>query len=627
MSLFCRYVFVWGSAFLVFSGALSPFYMPLSSPAFAQETSSTETSSTGAESGSSDQGSSQNCGFDDFKKAMGFSEGGGSYTITNKKYNYLGKYQFGEAALNSIGWYSDKSLACGQCWQDFSGVWTGEAATKYNIKSAQDFLNNGPAQERAFELWMAYLYKATRSCHNYIGQDAPKGGCKVTLSGILGAAHLGGPGGVCKHLRTGGAYNPSDGHTRISDYLCKFAGFDMPFDDANTAEACNLNVTSSGEPSPTTADTGNHYELLDDAIKHLWIAAFMLMTEQLTATMLDQVEIIGSFFDAKHQLETQRIFQQRTAQAHKDYHPGEQMCEIGTFVRNLSDTQRRADMTTAVMAENLQQRALSSGSSATVEGQVSDMNGRLEIFIQRYCRKTDNNSGLNLLCMKQEDGKARPEDANRDVDFTGLLDVPLTLDVDFLDDEVSPEETSLFMLMDHLFLNRPVPRLMSPEIATTVPGSRVLQDLRAVAAMRSLAANSFANMIAMKTAGPDHLSNAGPYLKALMRDFGLDDTEIEAFVGENPSYYAQMEFLTKKIYQHPKFIANLYDKPENVHRLRAAMRAIELMQDRDIHDALMRREMLMSAILEVRLRKEANKVYGNVNKLPLDGDDGATGSN
>jgi len=40
------------------------------------------------------------------------------------------------------------------------------------------------------------------------------------------------------------------------------------------------------------------------------------MTNQLTATSMQQVQIIGSFFDAKHQLETQRMFQQMTAEAH-----------------------------------------------------------------------------------------------------------------------------------------------------------------------------------------------------------------------------------------------------------------------------------------------------------------------
>ena len=61
------------------------------------------------------------------------------------------------------------------------------------------------------------------------------------------------------------------------------------------------------------------------------LAAMQLMTEQLVATGMQQVKIIGGFFDAKHQLETQRLFQTMTAQAHKDYHPSKGLCVAGTI--------------------------------------------------------------------------------------------------------------------------------------------------------------------------------------------------------------------------------------------------------------------------------------------------------
>ena len=54
------------------------------------------------------------------------------------------------------------------------------------------------------------------------------------------------------------------------------------------------------------------------------LAAMKLMTVQLTTTAMQQVKMIGLFFDAKHQLETQRIFQHLTAKAHKNYHPSKE---------------------------------------------------------------------------------------------------------------------------------------------------------------------------------------------------------------------------------------------------------------------------------------------------------------
>jgi hypothetical protein len=79
-----------------------------------------------------------------------------------------------------------------------------------------------------------------------------------------------------------------------------------------------------------------------------------------------------------------------------------------------------------------------------------------------------------------------------------------------------------------------------------------------------------------------------------------------------------MEVLTKKMYQNPTFYTNLIDKPANIKRMRAAMRAIKLMQDRDIASAIQRREMLMSMMLELRLREKADQVYTAAEKATFD---------
>src|SRR5690606_17866922 len=107
----------------------------------------------------------------------------------------------------------------------------------------------------------------------------------------------------------------------------------------------------------------------------------------------------------------------------------------------------------------------------------------------------------------------------------------------------------------------------------------------------------------------DGNASSAAHMRALFREFGLPDEEIVKLLGPNPSYFAQMELLTKKIYQSPNFYTNLYDKPANVQRIIAAMQAIKLMQDRDIQEALQRREMLLSIMLEIRLRQQAEAVY------------------
>ena len=78
-----------------------------------------------------------------------------------------------------------------------------------------------------------------------------------------------------------------------------------------------------------------------------------------------------------------------------------------------------------------------------------------------------------------------------------------------------------------------------------------------------------------------------------------------------------MEMLTKKCIK-TRLYTVLIDKPANVKRIRAAMRSIKVMQDRDIDAALKRREMLLSLILEMRLREQADKVYNAAEKAMIE---------
>jgi len=110
------------------------------------------------------------------------------------------------------------------------------------------------------------------------------------------------------------------------------------------------------------------------------LAAMMLMAEQLTANAIQQVEIIGTFFDAKHQLETQRLFQTLTARAHKDYHPSEELCEVAT-------------------------RQLLSRDTLEAGGTETDQRSRLVQFIRRFCNPNDNSRNLNFLCLKRPNRK------------------------------------------------------------------------------------------------------------------------------------------------------------------------------------------------------------------------------
>lgn len=355
--------------------------------------------------------------------------------------------------------------------------------------------------------------------------------------------------------------------------------------------------------------------LIEDFYLNFIVPSLMLMAEQLTAVGMLQVTIIGSFFDAKHQLETQRLFQTLVAEAHKDYHPSEGICEIGTGVRSLASSERKAYLNQIALANRMMQRQLLSTNTLSGEGSVSDRESRLLQYTKVFCNPNDNAGGLGLLC----GNGGNYEQYNMDVDYANAVENKLTLAVDFdagANSQPTTDEENIFALGANLFAHQVLP----------VIGDRLLADgnnrpkalaffylrQRAIAAKRSVAQNSFAAITAMRSEGNNE--NA-PFLRAIIEDLGVSGETINGYIGNNPSYFAQMEIMTKKMYQNPTFYANLYDKPVNVERKGAALQAIALMQDRDIYESLLRSEAVLATLLETLAADEHARISRDLSQI------------
>ena len=366
------------------------------------------------------------------------------------------------------------------------------------------------------------------------------------------------------------------------------------------------------------------------------LPALMLMTEQLTAMAMHQVVTVGMFLDAKHQLETQRLFQELTAQAHKDYHPSEGMCMFGTTVRSLAASDRNNDLSALAISNRMLKRELLSGDAITGNGRSSDFLSRAAQFRNVYCNKADNGKGLDLLCPS---ASKQPGRENNDINFTNTFDGPLTLKMDFTDkgntdhaanmnnSGVSADEEDVFALAANLYAHNVAPSippaLLSSEAGEmNAKGVYHYMNIRALTAKRSVASSSFAAIAAMKSQGGEEVQ---PYLYAIMKEMGLDPEdengeEIKKYLGERPSYYAQMEVLTKKLYQNPAFYTELYDKPANVERKTVSMQAIELMQRRDMYRSILRSESILSVMLETALADQQDKVLNEIGSLNENGE-------
>ena len=142
--------------------------------------------------------------FTGFKEALAFRESQGRYTLINSL-GYMGKYQFGRAALRAIG-----------------------------IKDNSEFLNNPRLQEKAFKALLAKnKWELRKEIKMYDGKVI--NGVVVTESGILAAAHLGGAGSVKKFFRSNGKRAIKDNYgTSLKSYMKKFGGYDTSFIEANS---------------------------------------------------------------------------------------------------------------------------------------------------------------------------------------------------------------------------------------------------------------------------------------------------------------------------------------------------------------------------------------------------------
>ena len=134
-----------------------------------------------------------------FKEAIGYRESESKYKKVNSL-GYLGKYQFGIETLKSVG-----------------------------VRNSTVFLNSPEMQEKAFIALLAQnKWELKKEIEKYSGTLL--NGIYVTESGILAAAHLGGPGSVKKYFKNKGKRFFRDAYgTSIQSYMKAFGGYDTSF--------------------------------------------------------------------------------------------------------------------------------------------------------------------------------------------------------------------------------------------------------------------------------------------------------------------------------------------------------------------------------------------------------------
>lgn len=378
------------------------------------------------------------------------------------------------------------------------------------------------------------------------------------------------------------------------------------------------------------------------------LPAMMLMAEQLTVVAMHQVQIFGSFLDAKHQNETQRLLQKLQAEAHKDYHPSVGMCEFGSATKSLAASERKGEINAIVLSQRSLDRQLGSPNQSAQYGTGLDKVSRVQQFRTDFCDPWDQDNALWEMCRGVPSPTGTPPGQpaamraryNKDIDYAKTVDFPWTINVDFTDATLTNEEEEVLALSAHLYAHDVFERPAAADLSTPTDGragaaltdvQKAYMDMRSLIAKRSVAESSYNAIVGMKSAGT---ASSRDFLVALLQNLGIGDpsgagarpgsgptTEIDRLLGTNPSYYAQMEVLTKKIYQNPQFYTNLYDKPANVARKGAAIQAIGLMQKFDMFKSYLRSEASMSILLELAVMKLQEDVENELNTSDEEGEE------
>ncbi len=358
-----------------------------------------------------------------------------------------------------------------------------------------------------------------------------------------------------------------------------------------------------------------------DFFRDYILTGLMDMAEQLTTIGEGQIYTFGVIMDAKEQLETERLFGEKMAEAHRDYKPDVGMCTIGTAAQSLAANDRRAETNANVLNKRMIDRQMGLQYSAGSEGLASDMKGRVEQLRRRFCDRSSNGGNTSNMCLPAANG----QHTNKDINYAATLGLRRTINLNLTNDTLAApdnDDEDVMALASNLYGNRIFERSETPNSDMSSGQGQVsgemawYLDKRAITAKRSIAQNSFNAIAGMKSAGTDLSANSGNYLYAIFSQLGVaDDAQARQMLGTNPSYYALLEAVSQKIYQDPEFFTNLYDSPTNVLRKNVAMQAVNLMLDRDTFKSELRTEALLSVLLEAEIVRYRKDISNRLNQM------------
>lgn len=394
--------------------------------------------------------------------------------------------------------------------------------------------------------------------------------------------------------------------------------------------------TSYGDIASDSSDNiqdahSNMFEVLrDQLISVAWWEAgvkplAMQLTLELTSTGWARMAEIGAFIDAKIHSETMLDMQVMAARATKRHIPSVNVCKFASLNKTTAQSNYRGNFISSTLNKYSLDRTLGSGGSIGASNSI-DIRSRSQEALLKHCDPGELSNTMDSVC-----GAAAGSNGltSKDINYGNTLATPDTINLlldpimqGLADDtDTNPHnnnDTASILALKQLLYNHEVaPRMGKIAIGNNIFGHQnKYLKWRANAAKRSVAENSFDTIVGMKAAGGGAVGQSQGIQTAqatgLYQSLGLSTADINELNKLAPSYWAQMEHLTKTLYKDPSFFVNLYDNPENVTRQSASMEAISLMQMRDYYESLIRSEMALSVMLDTEVRKEIQKLNNTI---------------
>lgn len=323
--------------------------------------------------------------------------------------------------------------------------------------------------------------------------------------------------------------------------------------------------------------------------------AHLILQPALSGNLLNAATQ-AEFLDAQNEAATNSITQSRASEG---------LCRMASLSQSIAANDQRRTVNQLLFSEIGLARANGKEGSLSARGTVDDTRERIAQFKGEYCRGSDFNNALSLFCgatlsiFSQNKKPFRRQ--NADINFAESFALRPSLNINFADPKLMMDEQSMIAMSYNFYRHEPV----SPRFASgSITSIDYMRNFRMKLAMQSVAQNSFYAQVAERAAGS---GKAVPSMNALVREMGAKP------LPANPSYYQQMQFLTKDLYKNSNFYGTLMEGKTNVARQSAFMDAVDLMQTRDIYLSSLRSEMLLSSLVELQIRprlETISETYG-----------------